>query len=313
MGPIAEPRMPNMNLPAIRSKYPLGDRFALAINCCKSAMTPAEYIRGLKPALQFDEEFKKPHQQELGLKIGVQETGYLQLDPCIVHPFVRVHIIDMETGKYLAKKSPSKPGISNKESCALIDSEGNITNKQVDYLMPMSTRFYDMRITGQNMCRWHEEFVVNEVAPYICRPNVVLLFEILECNTTMIQEKDPRLNADHLYPIAWAYLRPLGRADIHLSRNRLQLYRFKFNYDESVAKARPFDHRTPAVFMEFNWPRRENYPSFLEVDLQFCGRCSEEIPRKHFSRAPWEKEIGLVDYTGEAQYGAPDEDDAPIK
>ena len=61
MGPIAEPCMPNMNLPAIRSKYPLGDRFALGINCCKRAMTPAEYIRGLKPALQFDEEFKKPH------------------------------------------------------------------------------------------------------------------------------------------------------------------------------------------------------------------------------------------------------------
>ena len=191
----------------------------------------------------------------------------MQLDPCIVHPFVRVHIIDMETGKYLAKKAPSLPGISNKESCGLIDSEGTVTNVPVDYLMPMSTRFYDMRITGQNMCRWHEDFVVNEVAPYICRPNVVILFEILECNTTMILEKDPRLNADHLYPIAWAYLRPLGRADIHLSRNRLQLYRFKFNYDESVAKARPFDHRTPAVFMEFNWPRRENYPSFLEVDL----------------------------------------------
>ena len=55
--------MPNMNLTAIRSKYPLGDRFALGINCCKRAMTPAEYIRNLKPALQFDEEFKKPHQQ----------------------------------------------------------------------------------------------------------------------------------------------------------------------------------------------------------------------------------------------------------
>lgn len=62
--------------------------------------------------------------------------------------------------------------------------------------------------------------------------------------------------------------------------------------------------------MEFNWPRREKYPSYLEVDLQFVGRaqfvCREqfvgktgkiEIPRKHISRAPWEKEIGLVDYS----------------
>jgi len=172
-----------------------------------------------------------------------------------------------------------------------------VTNKTVDFLMPMSTKFYDMRITGQNMCRWNEEFIVNEHASYICRQNVVLLFEILECNTQMILEGDQRLNADNYYPVAWAYLRPLGQADIHLSRNRLQLYRFKFNYDDSVKKARPFDHRTPPVFMEFNWQRRESYPSFLEIDLQFCGRSPIEIPRKHFSRAPWEKEIGLVDYS----------------
>lgn len=131
----------------------------------------------------------------------------------------------------------------------------------------MSTKFYDMRITGQNMCRWQEEFIVNEHASYICRKNVVLLFEILECNTTLILENDERLNADNFYPVAWAYLRPLGTADIHLSRNRLQLFRHKFNYDESIKKSRPFDHRTPPVFMEFNWARRETYPSFLEVDI----------------------------------------------
>jgi len=106
-----------------------------------------------------------------------------------------------------------------------------VTNKPVDYLLPMSTKFFDMRIKGHNACAWHEEFIINEHASYICRQNVVILFEILECNTTMILQNDQRLNADMFYPVAWAYLRPLGRADIHLSRNRLQLYRFKFNYD----------------------------------------------------------------------------------
>ena len=82
------------------------------------------------------------------MKIGVKETGYLQLDPCVVHPFVRVHIIDMNTGKYLAKQDPSKPGVANHESNGLIDTTGTITDKPVDYIMPMSTKFYDMRITG---------------------------------------------------------------------------------------------------------------------------------------------------------------------
>ena len=155
------------------------------------------------------------------MKIGVKETGYLQLDPCIVHPFVRVHIVDLRTGKYLQKRDPNQPGVTNLESASLIDSNGEVTSKDVDFLLPMSTKFFDMRIKGHNACQWNEEFVVNEYASYICQPHVIILFEILECNTTMIIENDRRLNAEMLYPVAWAYLRPLGKADIHLSRNRL--------------------------------------------------------------------------------------------
>lgn len=53
------------------------------------------------------------------------------------------------------------------------------------------------------------------------QPNVIFLFEILEFNPNMIFESPDLLNADNLYPIAWAYLRPLGAAQIHLARTRL--------------------------------------------------------------------------------------------
>jgi hypothetical protein len=39
---------------------------------------------------------------------------------------------------------------------------------------------YDMRIKGVNYCEWNEDFVINEYAQYLLKPNVVLLFEILE-------------------------------------------------------------------------------------------------------------------------------------
>ena len=97
-----------------------------------------------------------------------------------------------------------------------------------------------------------------------------------------------------MYPVAWAYLRPLGKARIHMSRSRLQLYRFKFNFSKDIKKKRPFDHRTPEVFMDYNWyrSRHEKYPSFLEVDLSFVRKSEHTIVRNHFSRAPWEKEVG---------------------
>ena len=92
----------------------------------------------------------------------------------------------------------------------------------------MSTSFFDMRIKGQNQCAWNEEFVVNENARNILQKNVVILFEILECNTNLILEGSKKLRADNMYPVAWAYLRPLGKAHIHMSRSRLQLQKFKF-------------------------------------------------------------------------------------
>lgn len=98
------------------------------------------------------------------------------------------------------------------------------------------------------------------------------------------------------YPVAWAYLRPLGTALTHMSRTRLQLYKYKFKYTPEAADDWPYDLRTPAVFLDFNFFKKEIYPSYLEVDLQFCNKSNEQILRKHYSRAPWEKEIGLYPY-----------------
>jgi len=57
----------------------------------------------------------------------------------MVHPFVRVHIIDMTTYKYIAKKSSIQPGMYNKESAYFIDSFKNFTKNDTDYLLPIST------------------------------------------------------------------------------------------------------------------------------------------------------------------------------
>jgi hypothetical protein len=73
--------------------------------------------------------------------------------------------------------------------------------------------------------------VINQTARNLLAPNVVFLFEILDFNASMIFENRELLNADNFYPIAWAYLRPVGGAQIHLAKTRLQLYKYKFKYD----------------------------------------------------------------------------------
>lgn len=44
---------------------------------------------------------------------------------------------------------------------------------------------------------------------------------------------------------------------------------------------------------------KTKYPSYIEVNLSFSGKTDNIIPRRHFSRAPWEEEIGLYDYADE--------------
>ena len=61
MPPITDENQPNMQLTAIRSKFPLGDRFSLKINCCKKSQTPAEFLREIKPMFEFKDEFKEPY------------------------------------------------------------------------------------------------------------------------------------------------------------------------------------------------------------------------------------------------------------
>lgn len=104
-----------------------------------------------------------------------------------------------------------------------------------------------------------------------------------------------------MYPIAWAYLRPLGAAHIHMTRSRLQLYRYKFEHSVKMRDSRPYDLRTPDVFLDFSFARRATYPSFLEVDLSFVNKSGVEIPRRHFARAPWEREVGLVPFSEEQE------------
>lgn len=63
-----------------------------------------------------------------------------------------------------------------------------------------------------------------------------------------------------------------------------------------MKKSKLCDPRTPPVFLEFNWPKREEYPSFLEIELQFHARSDMILQRKHMSRMPWEKEIGRLTF-----------------
>lgn len=110
-----------------------------------------------------------------------------------------MHIVDTLTCKYFAKSKPEQPGVYNKEACSLMDKRGNFEHKDCDFLMPLSTKFFDMRIKGNTQCTWDETFIVNELAANLLKPHIVLLFEILEVNTALIAQNSSLLTSEMFY------------------------------------------------------------------------------------------------------------------
>jgi jouberin len=149
----------------------------------------------------------------------------------VLHPFVRVHVIDMSTQKYLAKEE-LVPCMQTRESVSLVDAGKNFQRQRSDFVQPFSTSLTDLRRKGQMMAEWEDEFVINERVAKVLEPEVVFLFELLDFCPDLAMTQPELLNSDHFYPIAWAYLRPIGMANVHVSTQLLQLYRYKAKVDK---------------------------------------------------------------------------------
>lgn len=157
--------------------------------------------------------------------MSVHGTGILEMDQYVLHPFVRIHVIDLSTNKYLAKSDPTSPGVAFNETVSYLklnaDKKKEPMMSEPNFILPMSTQMYDMRILGNNYCEWNEDFIINEKVKNLLKADVVIMFEILDFNTELVVKNSKLLNSDKLYPVAWAYLRPLGTASVHLEKVKL--------------------------------------------------------------------------------------------
>ena len=137
--------------------------------------------------------------------------------------------------------------------------------------------------------------LINVKAEHFLRPNVIILFEVLDYSPALILESSKMLNADNFLPIAWGFIRPIGAAWQHLADSKVQLYYYKGTHSKYRRYKHDIDLRTPDVLWELDWPTKSKYPSYLEVNVRFFKPDDKRIIT-HFSRYPWEKEVGLIEY-----------------
>jgi len=244
-----------------------------------------------------NEEFKSDK-----IEIKINKSGPLELTQYILHPFVKIHLVDLNTYKYLAKQDIETPGVYNNESAAYFNSfKTHFEYPTVDFYLPLATKHYDLRRKAENFASWYESFVVDIRVEDFLKPGVVVLFEILDYSPALLLDKSKKLNSDNMLPIAWGFLRPIGQSRQHLADSQIQLYYYRGSHTKERRAKNEIDLRTPDVLCELNWPNKKKYPSYLEINLNFFPRKNPKIIT-HFSRYPWEKEAGLKEFAKKSRH-----------
>jgi WD40 repeat protein len=275
----------NMKQPAIWKGFPLSDRVLYSITCgakCindnKTKQFPIEEILINKSQTDERLDFLDKY-----LSLKILKTGTFDIEPCIIHPFVRISIVNLRTGKFLQKKNFEVPAILPNEKnliCSHVLTQNILEFKEsyLDFLPPVSTNPCDLRIKGESFAEWNEEIIINDNAKNIFQSDNIIFFEILDFSLFDNAYSSMReySTEDFILPICWGYLRPLGYSQTYLGKYKLQLYKYKHKRTDLMKKLKKTSTnfiRTPDVLYEFNWFKREKYQTYLEIEINI-----EKIP-----------------------------------
>lgn len=210
------------------------------------------------------------------VSLTIIKSGTLEILPAIIHPFVRVSIVNLKTLKYVQKQNFDVPVFSSKERNLIIthNKTQNILEyreSSLDFIPPFSTPPFDLREKGESFAEWNEEFIINDEAVNLLSTNNIIFFELLDFNFFYKNTNGD----DCIIPIAWGYLKPVGYSQTYTGRYKIQLYKHKYKRPNLMNEKRKTNNqfsRTPDVLFEFNWIKKEKYQTYLEIDLRIEAR-----------------------------------------
>lgn len=303
--------------------FPLKDRLLYSLFCnskcmtnLKSALFPIDDILQNQSFTNQNMNFS-----EKVLFIKINKTGQLQIKPNIVHPYIKISFIDLNTLRYIQKSNFSVSSFVDKENKVVVkhNSQSNIIefkDSEVDFLYPVATGLCDMRDKGEAYAEWNEPFIINEPAETIFQNSTMIFFELLDFN---VDDVDVEMNESvnnmnymkeiknfHI-PIAWGYIKPVGYSQIYLGKFKVQLYKHKYKrgkgfYMSDRLKGKAYQ-RTPDVLFEFNWIKREMYESYLEIELKLERKPNEvDLKNNEIYRTLWKYKLSAYYKEGDENF-----------
>ncbi|GMH84601.1 hypothetical protein TrST_g802 [Triparma strigata] len=189
----------------------------------KMKNTTLPFQMGLRPLqVQKDERDSKPlpknyagSQVDDVISILITSMENLVDDPIVVHPLVRIHCVDVTTGKYLErvkrKGQKFESATTQFEKQTVLPTKPNKKrqpNKKCTFVPPVCTLPWRLSgVRGANP-QWHEQIQILESYTTLLSEKTLLLFEILDFGPTVPIEEARK--GEGYYRIAWGFLKTRG-------------------------------------------------------------------------------------------------------
>ena len=269
--------------------FPLSERFWYSF-CCQTKCC-SDYKNGdvfssqcFRQKCTIDKKLKNLKKKLLS--ISVIKTGTLEIMPMILHPFVRISIVNLKTGKYLQKSDFSIPSISRGEKNFVMYNNREVGHMEfssslLDIIPPFATCPYDLRERGESYAEWNEDFYINERASNLLDDSNIFFFELLDYDLNY----NLNSNEECIIPIAWGYLKPVGFSQTYMGKHKIQLYKYKFKRTKQLSILKKSDKnlmRTPDLLYELDWIKKEKYQTFLQIKLGLENFPTKEQLRNAF-------------------------------
>ncbi|KAK6171988.1 hypothetical protein SNE40_018397 [Patella caerulea] len=234
------------------------------------------------------EEEQQPPPREIQdegkiLAVTIHRTDKLKNNFNIMHPLVRVHIVDLNTGNYVLKQHKDRAVTSYFETRV----------ESLEQVLPVMTQPFDFRQEKSTLPVWEELLVFNENFNYFIQndPKIIVFFELLDfvsMNRASQQYKNVK-QAGGWHRIGWAFLKILGGNEKLNVDNKVRLQLF-----EPPSNFKP----KPGQVEIYQWwysATRTPYPSTLYVTLKGISAPDMVEPASR-SMFPTQEEIGKMTY-----------------
>ncbi len=201
----------------------------------------------------LEQEAEKNQSLEQILGVFVHYADCLKMDFFVLHPVVKVSLVNLATGKLIAKSDKARKVTSYYEG------------DHVQHIVQLMTQPYDFKQKRSIIPRWEELLLFNENPDYLksFTSNWGIFFEVLDfVRMASVNNRDAHANGWHY--VAWAFLKPTpSKAHSNLcTRLRLQLYKpqvpVKINHANGESQVWKWWSQCPHV----------PYPSSLYVTVE---------------------------------------------